>query len=53
LGEAVALFHSLQQATHALHEVTVERDRLREQHRRLVDEFRFVREQLLRHVEAA
>ena len=37
-----------QQSLRALHDVTVERDRLQEQHRRLVDEYRRLREYLLR-----
>jgi hypothetical protein len=41
------------QAIHALHDVTAERDRLRASHRQLHDEYRALREQLLRQAEAA
>jgi hypothetical protein len=37
----------------ALHDRTVERDRLREQHRRLQDEYRNLRETLMREAVAA
>ena len=42
-----------QQALHALHDLTLERDRLLRQLARLHDEFRFVREHLMRESEAA
>jgi hypothetical protein len=41
-----------QQAIHALHGLTVERDRLRDQHHRLRDEYRALREHLLQTVAA-
>lgn len=42
-----------QQAIHALHALTVERDRLRASHHRLIDEYRHLRAQTLREAEAA
>ena len=37
-----------QQAVHAVHDATVHRHRLREQHQRLIDEFRTLRAQTMR-----
>lgn len=42
-----------QQTIHALHELMRERDRLREQYHRLLDEYRHVREKILRQAVAA
>ena len=42
-----------QQALHELHHLTRRHDRLREQHARLLDEFRFLRAQTMRRSVAA
>ena len=42
-----------QEAIHALHHQTITLDRLRASHQRLIDDYRRLREQVLRHSEAA
>jgi hypothetical protein len=50
----VAVYRELAQAgMSALHDLTVERDRLREQHHRLIDEFRALRAHTMRTAAAA
>jgi hypothetical protein len=53
LEQDIAVYRELvQQALTVVHDVTIERDRLREQHHRLLDEYRHLRIQTMRQAAA-